>query len=327
MDSNGLGHRLQAGESGGFAIFVLLILLLAAALVLLIRLLRLKRQLSRMSRAVGTFLESGDPGGIRLPVYHNESRELSAGLNEWALRWKALSVRTQHLDESRKRMLSNLAHDFQTPLAAMLGYVEAVRDDPQLTDAERRAYLEIAARKGEELSRMFRDFFELSKLEADDTPVRLERVLLNETVPDWLLTFHQELEKLGLEPVLDLPDAPVAVWADARLLERVVNNLLINALRYGRSGGVIGFSVVPAADVCTLTVWDRGPGIAAGDLPFVFDRLYTGEGSRNRKLSGSGLGLTIAKRLVERQRGRIEVCSVPGERTEFKVILPLAGTQ
>ncbi|MGF7034641.1 signal transduction histidine kinase [Paenibacillus mucilaginosus] len=299
----------------------LTVLSMGAAALLLILWLRLKREIRSLTQGLKLIAHEADRRQLRLAVWDRDLAALRSECGLLADRWKEEALRSGRLDESRRRMLANLAHDIQTPLAGMLGYIESAAGDGRLTEEQRTRYLDIAARKGRELSAMLRDFFELSKLEADDMPVRLQAADLAELLPEWLLSLYPEFERMGLEPEVDLPAAPALVWAEPGLLERVAGNLLSNALRYGAPGGAVGVRVQVEEEYCTLTVWDRGPGIPQGELPFIFERLYTSDPSRTRTRRGSGLGLAIVKRLVQRQQGAIEVSSVPYERTAFTVRL------
>jgi signal transduction histidine kinase len=140
---------------------------------------------------------------------------------------------------------------------------------------------------------------------------------LTKAVQEALVGFYPDFTKAEITPVVDISDAPYYVRGDAASLRRVLDNLLSNALRYGQDGGEIGIAFHEESRFVWVEVWDRGKGISAEDLPHVFERLYTGEASRNASLRGTGLGLTIAKKLVEKQGGQITVSSTPGERTVF----------
>ncbi|WP_426446012.1 sensor histidine kinase [Paenibacillus sp. S-38] len=294
---------------------------MGAACIPLLLWMRLKREMRALTQGLRLLRHEEDRRQLRLTAWDRDLMELRDECGRLADRWKEEAVRAGLLDESRRRMLANLAHDIQTPLAGMLGYIEAVQGDGRLTEEQRAHYLDIASRKGRELSAMLRDFFELSKLEADDTPIRLQAVDLAELLPEWMLTLYPEFERIGLEPEVELSSAPALVWAEPGLMGRVAANLLSNALRYGAAGGAVGVCVREEGEHCALTVWDRGPGIPQSELPFIFDRLYTADPSRSRARRGSGLGLAIVRRLVERQQGTIEVSSIPHERTEFTVRL------
>ncbi|MCZ8520297.1 MULTISPECIES: sensor histidine kinase [Paenibacillus] len=302
----------------------LMILSMAAAGLLFCLWLRLKREIRALTAGLKLMRLEEDRRQLRVAVGDRDLEGLRAECGLLADRWREASVRAGRLDESRRRMLANLAHDIQTPLAGMLGYIESVREDSRLTEEQRVRYLDIASRKGRELSAMLLSFFELSKLESDDTPIRLQAVDLAELLPEWLLTLYPEFERIGLEPEVELPSMPALVWAEPGLMGRVAANLLSNALRYGASGGAVGVCIREEEEHYGFTVWDRGPGIPQSELPFIFERLYTSDPSRTRTRRGSGLGLAIVRRLVQRQQGTIEVNSVPHERTVFTVRLKRA---
>ncbi|MDI3329075.1 MAG: HAMP domain-containing sensor histidine kinase [Alicyclobacillaceae bacterium] len=248
---------------------------------------------------------------------HRLLQQLGGALNGLVDQFQRMSERTLYLEEARKRMISNMSHDLRTPLTSLLGYVEALQRDGNLTAEEAAQYLDIIAAKGRRMAELVEEFFELAKLEAEDEPIQLQKINLCEQVREAVLSFYHQFMQAGITPDLQIPEEPLYVRGDSNSIERIMNNLLANALRYGKDGGVIGVAVREEADRVRVDVWDRGRGIAEKDLPFIFDRLYTGEASRNAMLQGTGLGLTIAKKLVERQQGEIAVSSVPDEKTTF----------
>ncbi|WP_199615454.1 sensor histidine kinase [Paenibacillus alkalitolerans] len=214
-------------------------------------------------------------------------------------------------------MIASISHDLRTPLTSLLGYIEAMRCDHSLTDEEKHKFIEIAADKGNALLERLQEFFELAKSEADDSQPELHKVNVTDFIQEVLLGFYPEFQKAAITPAIHIPDFPCFVMADRAQLRRVLENLLSNALRYGQEGKEIGIAVREETDFVWVDIWDRGQGIPAQDLPRVFERFYTGETSRNASLRGTGLGLTIAKNLVEKQGGRITVSSKPGEITVF----------
>jgi len=300
---------------------ILAISLLAAYCHLLLRQRRMHQDL-RAIRQTTEEIRAGNPNlRYRLPASSRTVRDLGGELNRLLDDFQKAAERTLYLEDERKRMIANLSHDLRTPLTSLLGYIEALRSDPALTAEERSGFLRIAADKGSSLLERLQSFFELARLEADDAPSDLKPINLTDTVQEVLLGFYPDFQKAGIEPAVRLPDAPLYVMADRAGLRRVLENLLSNALRYGRDGGEIGVAVRVEPDYAWVDVWDRGQGIQASDLGRVFERFYTGEASRNASLRGTGLGLTIAKNLVEKQGGRIAATSEPGEKTVFSFSL------
>lgn len=258
----------------------------------------------------------------RLRTSQRDLEELGGELNRLVDYFQDAFERTKFLEEERKRMIANISHDLRTPLTSLLGYLDALQHDATLTAEEKEAFLRIAAEKGNALLALLQEFFELARLEADDSEPELQRVNLAEIVPEVLLGFYPDFVKAAITPVVEIPDAPLYVRADAAYLRRILNNLLSNALRYGGDGKEIGIGLREEPGLVWVDVWDRGKGISAHNLPHVFERLYTGEASRNTALRGTGLGLTITKNLVEKQGGRITVTSRPNEKTIFSFCLP-----
>jgi len=258
---------------------------------------------------------------IHVGLKYKSLKRLSTELNMLFDKFMNALDEKQMLEVSHKLLISNISHDIRTPLTSLLGFIEVLKRDDKLTSQERKDYLDIIHTKGQFLYKMIQDFFELSKLESDDTEIKLEKMDLLDVVSEVLASFYQDFAINGITPEIQLPDGPLHVWGNNAMVERVLQNLITNALKYGSSGGIIGITVRKDDDRSWVDIWDNGQGIPEKDIPFLFNRLYTVETSRNDKLRGSGLGLAIAKQLVERHKGEIRVVSIPDERTTFSFCL------
>lgn len=299
----------------------LFLVLISLSLFLLLRHIHLLHELKKITRITREIQTGNLNQRYRLPVAQKDLEDLGGELNRLVDYFQNAFERTKFLEEERKRMIANISHDLRTPLTSLLGYMEALQHDETLTVEERENFLRIAAKKGNDLLSLLKDFFELARLEADDSVPELRRVNLTEIVPEVLVGFYPDFVQAGIAPVVEIPDAPLYVRGDAAYLRRILNNLLSNALRYGLDGKEIGIGIREEPGLVWVDVWDRGKGILTQDLHRVFERLYTGEVSRNTSLRGTGLGLTIAKNLVEKQGGRITVISKPNEKTVFSFCL------
>ena len=226
----------------------------------------------------------------------------------------------QRLERSHKQLIANISHDIRTPLTSLMGYVEVLRDQA-LCPKVQREYLDIVYAKACSMDRMIEAFFDLVRLESEDTIVELAPVDLAEIVSEALASFYQDFARASITPEIRLPAEPVVVWGNRAAIERVLNNIISNALKYGGDGGAISISMRDEAGRAWVDVLDRGRGIPESELLHVFDRLYTTEASRNAAARGAGLGLAIAKQLVEKQKGDITAESSPGERTVFSFCL------
>ena len=203
-------------------------------------------------------------------------------------------------DEERRALLANISHDVRTPLTHLQGYLETLlMRGESLSAEERREYLQIATQRSEQLGRLVADLFELAKLDAPAEHLDKEPVPIAELVQDVAQEFR--LAAAGRDIVLDahVGETPLLVNGNLGVIERVLQNLIENALRHTRSGDRITVAVACEGDTVRVSVGDSGPGIPPDDLPHIFDRFYHRSPRRGRNTESSGLGLAIAKRGLE----------------------------
>jgi len=224
-------------------------------------------------------------------------------------------------EQSMKKMLANMSHDLKTPLTVVLGYMEIIRTDPALSEEERARLLGCVYEKTMEIVKLMNALFQLAKLESGDKEVAVKHVHISEVCRKNIVLYYDLAVAKGFEVAIDVPDEPVYALAGEEELDRVLVNLLSNAFQYGGDGKTIGLSLTYDDTSVTIEVWDRGKGIREVEQELVFERMFTLEESRNKTFHGSGLGLTIAKRLVEQMGGTLTLQSRPYERTSFIVRL------
>lgn len=227
------------------------------------------------------------------------------------------AVERAKMEKSMRNMLANVSHDLKTPLTVVLGYIETILQDGELGAGERERMLRTIHSKAEEVISLMNRFFDLAKLESGDKEIPLYRVEAGEVCRKNLLSFYDRISASGCDVQVDIPDEPVYIMGNEEALDRVLSNLLFNAITYGGAGGVLGLKLYSDEDQVGIEVWDRGKGIAESHQDKVFERLYTLEDSRNRDYQGSGLGLTITKRLTEQMNGTISLHSKPFVLTVF----------
>ena len=224
-------------------------------------------------------------------------------------------------ENSMKKMISNISHDFRTPLTSMLGYMELILESKNLSADDRR-YLDIVYDKGLNLSKTFEEFFVISKLNSNDIEIKLAKINLCELIRKNIILFFNDINKKGIEPIINLPKEDVYFISDEKLMCRIIINIINNSLIHGTDATIIGVNLnVDDKNVC-IEMYDNGIGIGEGQIEYIFDRLYMGEESRNQKIKGSGLGLSIVKKIVEVLNGNITVESIPYKKTSFKIIFP-----
>jgi len=225
------------------------------------------------------------------------------------------------MEMSMKKMVSNISHDLKTPLTVVLGYIEILHLDPNMQADERQRLLAKVHAKTKETLALIHDFFDLAKLESGDKEIPMARILMNERCSTTILDYYDILTEQGYQVHIEIPEHPIYGFGNDEALHRVLNNLISNAIQYGSSGKQLGLTLREDDSSVYVDIWDRGKGIDAMHIDHVFERMYTLEDSRNKSYQGSGLGLTITKRLVESMGGSIHLRSKPYELTVFTVQL------
>ena len=260
--------------------------------------------------------------GMELPVEgHDEISGLSADFNRMANALKEASAREREMEEARRDLIAAVSHDLRTPLASARALIEAVADGVA-NDAETEArYLSSACNELANLGTLVDDLFELAQIDAGALQLELEQASLHDLISDTLSSFHPQAERQGVHLVGEVAGGVDPVLMNPPKLQRVLYNLVSNALRHTPADGTIALRAEPDGEVVRVEVADTGEGISPGDLPRIFERSYKGEKSRTRReedvVPGTGLGLAITRGLVEAHGGRISVESRPGYGSRF----------
>jgi two-component system phosphate regulon sensor histidine kinase PhoR len=245
-----------------------------------------------------------------------------------------LSDRTREraVERMRADFVANVSHELRTPLASLIGFIDTLRgpaaDDPP---AQQR-FLGIMAEQAERMNRLIDDLLSLSRIELIEHQSPSERVDVADVARRIAAAFEPRVASRRTRLDLDLTEGLPCVTADADQLEQVVQNLVDNAVKYGRDGGTVRLSLRPAAPGrwpsrpgLVLAVSDEGPGIAKAHVPRLTERFYRVDKGRSRSAGGTGLGLAIVKHIVNRHRGQLVIESEEGRGSTFSVWLPLAA--
>lgn len=290
------------------------------------------RFLTRRLRTLCESIEVFRDGGFSAPLQlagkggGDEIDMLAAVFAEMSERIVCQLEALAQVDARRRELLANVSHDLRTPLASMQGYLETLLlKDGSLTPEERRSYLQVATRHCERLGKLVRDLFELTRLEAHEIRPQPERFPLAELVQDVAQKFELQARKAGQHLVTEIaPEVPM-VLADIGMIERVLENLIENAMRYTPAEGTIRVTLqADGGAAVRLCVSDTGKGIATDELANVFDRYYRVDRGEPGNAAHAGLGLAITRRIVELHAGTIRAESTPGQGTRFVVELPAA---
>jgi signal transduction histidine kinase len=226
-------------------------------------------------------------------------------------------------DQLRRELVSNVSHDLRTPLASMHGYVETllIKND-ELSPEKRREYLEIARKHTQRLGQLIGDLFELSKLDSASLHPSVEAFSLAELLHDTVHDFGLDAEKRNVNLSIEAPNDPSIVYADIGLVQRVLENLIRNALKFTPTGGKISIRLDKKPGAVAVAIEDTGCGIAEKDLEHVFDRFYRAENTTQESTESAGLGLAIVRKILDLHGSRITVSSQLDRGTCFEFDLP-----
>jgi signal transduction histidine kinase len=227
------------------------------------------------------------------------------------------------LEQERRLFVGAVAHDLRTPLFALRGYLEGLESGVAASPEQQTRYIATAREKADTLERLVSDLFDFSRLEYLDQTPRREPLDL----ADLLRKLAGEMQPLaavhGVAIVFDEDASPCAISGDRHLLTRAIENLLDNALRFTPADGTVRITCGKTPSSMTFTIADSGPGIPPSDLPNIFNALYRGESSRNRRTGGAGLGLTIARRILLAHGGDLTAANRADGGAVFTGTLPV----
>ena len=266
----------------------------------------------------------------RVPIARERDlAELGLAFNAMAERLDASFVRQREMEEARQGLITAVSHDLRTPVASLRVMVEAiadgVADDPETI----RRYVGTMEREIVHLGRLIDDLFEMARLDAGQIALRLEPTPIAALIGETIDALAAQATRQGIALRVRVEGEPAPVLVDPDRIQRVLYNLVQNAIRHTPAEGAVTVAAVGLGPNVRVDVRDTGEGIAPADLPHVFDRFYRGDKARAREAhaghrAGAGLGLAIARRLVESHGGRVWVAQPPDGGSVFSFTLPTA---
>ncbi|MGG0412059.1 vancomycin resistance histidine kinase VanS [Peribacillus simplex] len=255
---------------------------------------------------------------------NDEFSDIAQGINLASEKLEQAIERGDFSESSKEQLVVNLAHDLRTPLTSVLGYLDLILKDDSLTENQIRHYLTIAFTKSQRLERLIDELFEITRMNYGMLPIEKKQIDLSELLIQLKEELYPVFEKNDLIVRMNITSS-LSIMGDGELLARVFENLLINANRYGYEGQFVDINGFIDSEEVVIQVINYGDAIPPDELPHIFDMLYTGDKARTHQENSTGLGLFIAKNIVEQHNGTITAES-DLIRTIFEVRLPMADS-
>lgn len=238
---------------------------------------------------------------------HNEIGELCSDFETMRKRLKETAEEKLQYDKDNKELISNISHDLKTPITAIKGYVEGIMDGVADTPEKLNKYIRTIYNKANDMSHLIEELTFYSKIDTNRIPYTFSKINIDQYFRDCVEELKLDLEEKNIElTYFNYIEEDIVIIADAEQLKKVVNNIIGNSVKYiDKKKGIINIRIKDAGDFVQVEIEDNGKGIAIKDLPYIFDRFYRTDASRNSLQGGSGIGLSIVKKIIEDHGGRI----------------------
>ena len=299
---------------------LLLIMFCVALLVIVFLVTKLGRVQGQMSiiEEVLEDIKSGNLNRRMLTKKNDMTRKICYGINEIAMNSQTQLIKQKQSEQAYKRLMTSISHDVKTPLASLVGYLEAI-ECKIVAGEEKDEYVHVAFEKAHYMKHFVENLFEWVKLDSGEQIFHFEDLDLNEASRNIIADWISVLENSDFEYEFDIPETEYLMRIDVNAYSRILNNLLQNVLIHSKGNKVI-FRISENNRQARITLADNGKGISPDHLPHIFERMYQCDQSRSAK--GNGLGLSIVKELVAAHKGTIAADSTPDKETIFTILLP-----
>jgi signal transduction histidine kinase len=258
---------------------------------------------------------------INIPVKtKDEFGEMASTINSMTVKLKALMEEERYWERTKNELITNVSHDLRTPLTSILGYVELISGDSRLDEGKQKQYTDIIREKCLRLKKLIDDLFEYSKLSSREMVISKASLNLGELLEQVAMGFIPIISAQGLEYRITSKGEKPMVFGDPALLARLFDNLISNAISYGKEGKYIDIETLQENREAVVRIINYCEDIPEGELSHIFERFYRVEKSRSRQKGGTGLGLAIVKNIIDLHNGTVNVVSRNG-KTVFEVRL------
>lgn len=279
----------------------------------------LEREINYITDRLASLSITSENGFVLIPTDNDSIKKLGAVLNTLLQDFYTKKSEFEQSKQAMAQDLTNISHDIRTPLTVLKGNSEMlsnITNDPSMPENV-HAMADKIDRKADDLISTINDYFTMSKIASGDLPIKLKKENVSRLCQDTILDYYDLLEQKQFEVDIQIPDPPIFAYIDNEALQRILKNLIDNAIRHGGDGKYLSLRLTTSNGNSIIEIEDHGNGMSPQQQKQIFARNYT----TARKSSGSGLGLAISKRLAEQIGAELEVYSIQNERTTFSIIL------
>ena len=280
---------------------------------------KLEREINYITDRLTSLSITSENGFVLIPTDNDSIKKLVAVLNSLLQDFYTKKSEFEQNKKAMAQVLTNISHDIRTPLPVLKGNSEMlsnITSDPSVPEKVHTMAAKID-QKADDLITTINDYFTMSKITSGDLPIKLKMENISILCQDTILDYYDLLEQKHFEVDIQISDIPTFACTDNEVLQRILKNLIDNAIRHGGDGKYISLRLTTSSGKSIIEIEDHGKGISPQQQKQIFARNYT----TARKSSGSGLGLAISRRLAAQIGAELEVCSVQNERTIFSIIL------
>lgn len=281
------------------------------------------RPLSKLQEATRQIRDGNLDFTLEMEEEDDEIGQLCQDFEEMRIRLKQNAEEKVRYDLENKELISNISHDLKTPITAIKGYVEGIMDGVASSPEKLDKYIRTIYNKANDMDRLIDELTFYSKIDTNKIPYTFSKLNVVSYFRDCAEEVGLDMESRGIElGYFNYVGEDVVIIADAEQLKRVINNIISNSVKYlDKPKGIINIRVKDVGDFIQVEIEDNGRGIAARDLPHIFERFYRTDASRNSSQGGSGIGLSIVRKIIEDHSGRIWATSKEGIGTEMHFVL------
>ena len=279
----------------------------------------LERELNYITDRLTSLSITSNNGFVLIPTDNDSIKKLGAALNTLLQDFYTKKSEFEQSKQAMAQVLTNISHDIRTPLTVLKGNSEMlsnITNDPSMPENVHVMAAKID-RKADDLISTINDYFTMSKIASGDLPIKMKKENVSRLCQDTILDYYDLLEQKQFEVDIQIPDTPIFACTDHEALQRILKNLIDNAIRHGGDGKYLSLRLTTSNGNSKIEIEDHGNGMSPQQQKQIFARNYT----TARKSSGSGLGLAISKSLAEQIGAELEVHSVQNEQTTFSIIL------